>query len=83
MVSEHTKKLSTFTQSLKREFDSMLQYSLELSMEKGVSTWVSALRLKSHGLYLHKSAFWDATHLRYVWTLLIFHLHVYVAILSL
>ena len=47
----------------------MARYSLELSMEKGASTWLSALPLKAHNFHLNKSAFKDAVHLCYGWTI--------------
>ena len=45
-----------------------LQKAVELSREKGASTWLSALPLTEHGFTLHKSGFHDALALRYGWT---------------
>ena len=42
---------------------------MELSKEKGVSTWLSSLPIDDHGFALHKSAFRDALSLRYGWSL--------------
>ena len=40
---------------------------VELSREKGSSSWLSVLPLEEHGLYLHKGEFRDALCLRYGW----------------
>ena len=40
---------------------------MELSQEKGASTWLTALPIDDHGFALHKSAFRDALSLRYDW----------------
>ena len=46
---------------------SSLQLALNLAVEKGVSTWLTALSLDEYGLALHKSAFQDALTLCYGW----------------
>ena len=46
-----------------------LQHLLELSQEKGASTWLTSLPIDNHGFALHKSGFRDALALRYGWTL--------------
>ena len=42
---------------------------MELSQEKGASTWLTALPIDDHGYALHKSAFKNALALRYGWML--------------
>ena len=44
-----------------------LQRCMELSSEKGSSSWLSVLPLEEHGFYLHKGEFRDALCLRYGW----------------
>ena len=39
--------------------------SLEASLEKGASNWLTTLPIKEHGFYLEKRAFWDALYLRF------------------
>ena len=46
-----------------------LQRSIELSQEKGASTWLTALLINEHGFALHKAAFRDSLSLRYGWPL--------------
>ena len=40
---------------------------MELSSEKGASSWLSVLPINDHDFALHKGAFHDATCLRYNW----------------
>ena len=54
---------------LKNQLPSPLQRSMELSQEKGASTWLTSLPIDDHGFSLHKSAFRDALSLRYGWSL--------------
>ena len=42
---------------------------MELSQEKGASTWLTALPIDEHGFALHKAAFRDSLSLRYGWPL--------------
>lgn len=44
-----------------------LQLPLRLAAEKGASSWLTSLPIKSHGFALHKAAFRDAIALRYGW----------------
>ena len=46
-----------------------LQRCVELSQEKGASIWLTALPIENYGFALHKSAFRDASCLRYNWPL--------------
>ena len=47
--------------------DSSLRLALDLAVERGASTWLTALPLDEYGFALHKSAFQDALALRYGW----------------
>ena len=38
---------------------------IQLSSEKGASTWLTSLPLKRYGFRLNKQQFWDAICLRY------------------
>ena len=55
--------------NLQNELPGPLQRSMELSQEKGASTWLTALPINDYGFALHKSAFRDALSLRYNWPL--------------
>ena len=44
-----------------------LQRAMEVSSEKGASTWLNTLPIADHGFTLHKGAFRDALCLRYGW----------------
>ena len=46
--------------NLQIQLPSTLQPSMELSKEKGASTWLSSLPIDDHGFALHKSSFRDA-----------------------
>ena len=49
------------------KLSSDLQRSIEISSEKGASTWLTTLPLSDHGFTLHKGTFRDALCLRYGW----------------
>lgn len=51
------------------QFSSPLQCCVELTQEKGASTWLSALPIDEYGFSLHKSAFRYALPLHYNWPL--------------
>ena len=53
--------------NLQIQLPSTLQRSMELSKEKGASTWLSSLPIDDHGFALHKSAFRDALSLSPLW----------------
>ena len=44
-----------------------LQRLINIAQEKGSSTWLSVIPLRSHGYHLHKGAFRDSLCLRYGW----------------
>ena len=46
-----------------------LKQCVDLSKEKGSSSWLSVLPLEKHGFYLHKGEFCDALFLHYGWML--------------
>jgi hypothetical protein len=46
-----------------------MKRSVDLSKEKGSSSWLSALPIGDHGFHLHKGEFRDALSLRYGWKL--------------
>ena len=47
----------------------LMQHSVELAKEKGASSWLETLPLTEHEFALSKSAFGDATRLRYGWSM--------------
>ena len=53
--------------SVRQHLDSSFRLALDLAVEKGASTWLTALPLDEYGFALHKSAFQDALALRYGW----------------
>ena len=55
--------------NLQRNLPIPLQRSMELSQEKGASTWLTALPIDEHGFALHKAAFRNSLSLRYGWPL--------------
>ena len=61
---QHSNAAST----LKDILPSSLAHAMDLSREKGASTWLSVLPLEEYGLVLHKGAFRDALALRYGWS---------------
>ena len=44
-----------------------LRHVVQLSIEKGASSWLSMLHIEEHGFALHKGAFRDALCLQYGW----------------
>ena len=54
---------------LQRNLPNHLQRSMELSQEKGASTWLTALPIDEHSFALPKAAFRDSLSLRYGWPL--------------
>ena len=46
-----------------------LKRCVDLAIEKGSSSWLTALPLSDHGFFLHKGEFRDAISLRYDWEL--------------
>ena len=52
---------------LKQSLSTSLQRSMDLTQEKGASTWLTTLPIREFGFNLHKGAFLDALALRYNW----------------
>ena len=52
---------------LKAKLPSRLQRAIDVSSEKGASSWLSTLPIAEHGFALHKGAFRDTLCLRYGW----------------
>lgn len=52
---------------VKAKLPSHLQRAIDVSSEKGASSWLSALPIAEHGFALHKGTFRDALCLRYGW----------------
>ncbi|KAL5460543.1 hypothetical protein EMCRGX_G033995 [Ephydatia muelleri] len=61
---QHSNAAST----LKDTLPPSLAHAMDLSQEKGASTWLSVLPLEEYGFALHKGAFRDALALRYGWS---------------
>ena len=58
--ASHCDNLSNLANDLLSSLaDSPLKRCLEVTSERGASTWLTALPLRSHGFALHKGAFWD------------------------
>ena len=45
-----------------------LRASVKIAIEKGASSWVTALPSYDHGTVLHKGEFVDSLYIRYGWT---------------
>ena len=52
---------------LLEEIPDDIKRMVNLAAEKGASNWLSVLLVAEHGFYLHKTAFRDATYLRFGW----------------
>ena len=53
--------------NLHPQLSASLQMTMKLAIEKGGSSWLTAIPLDEYGFALHKSAFQDAIALRYGW----------------
>ena len=57
---------STLLQDIKNSInDPKRLRTLEASLEKGASNWLTSLPIKENGFYLEKQAFWDSLYIRY------------------
>ena len=54
-------------QTLLKKLPTNLKRAVEISSEKGASSWLTALPIEEHGFLLHKGEFHDAMQLRYGW----------------
>ena len=70
VINEQNKQQKVLSGNIQAKLSKPLQKCIELSKEKGASTWLSALPIKCHGFALHKSAFRDTLCLRYNWKLI-------------
>ena len=62
-----TTKQNEDARELQGKLPANIQHSMELSQEKGASTWLTALPIKEHGFVLPKAAFRESLALRYGW----------------
>ena len=62
--TKHTKQKED-AKNLLHNRPTPFQHSMELSQEKGASTWLTALPIDEHGFTMHKAAFRDSLALRY------------------
>ena len=67
---EKQSRLKDEIKVIRSQLPSNLQRCIDLSQEKGASSWLTALPIDKHGFAVHKSAFRDALSLRYDWPLL-------------
>ena len=58
---------NTAALELKEKLPRHLQRVIDVSSEKGASSWLSTLPIQEHGFSLHKGAFRDTLCLRYGW----------------
>ena len=65
--SNKAQSLSEKATTVRESLSPPLQKLFVIANERGSSTWLSVLPLKTHGYHLHKGAFWDGLCLRYGW----------------
>ena len=65
--SNKARSLSEKATTVRESLYPPLQKLFDIANERGSSTWLSVLPLKTHGYHLHKGAFWDGLCLRYGW----------------
>ena len=65
--SNRAQFLSDKVATIRDSLSPPLQKLFDITNEKGSSTWLSVVPLKSHGYHLHKGAFRDALCLQYGW----------------
>ena len=58
---------TTDANNLRDELIPSLQRAMDLTRERGSSSWLTTMPLEEHGFSLHKGAFVDALALRYGW----------------
>ena len=63
----HRQQQTRAAAELKVKLPSHLQKAIDVSSEKGASSWLSTLPIAEHGFALHKGAFRDSLCLRYGW----------------
>ena len=62
---ENCQKQEERAELLYKQLTPEMKRNVELSREKGSSSWLSVLPLEEHGFYLHKGEFRDTLCLRY------------------
>ena len=66
---ENRRRQDSQSETINAQLTPELKRCVDLSQEKGSSSWLSVLPLEEHGFYLHKGEFRDALDLRYGWKL--------------
>ena len=66
---ENRQKQEEAAREVYEQLSPQMQRSVDLSKEKGSSSWLTVLPLDDHDLCLHKGEFRDALSLRYGWSL--------------
>ena len=66
---ENRRRQDSQSETINAQLTPELKRCVDLSQEKGSSSWLSVLPLEEHGFYLHKGEFRDALGLRYGWKL--------------
>ena len=69
LKTEKEIELSRHYDDIISKVNSRTKRAIELAKEKGASTWLTALPLKSMGYILNKQEFRDSISLRYGWTI--------------
>ena len=66
LKNEKTKRYEKTLADIKGQINDPVRLrALESCLEKGASSWLTALPLKDHGFLLDKQSFWDGLYLRY------------------
>ena len=65
IVKEKNRRNEEKFELVKSQLDGEKLRTLEATTEKGASSWLSTLPLKSYNFYLNKQMFWDSVYLRF------------------
>ena len=65
IIREKVRRNEEKFELVKGQLDVEKQRILESTTEKGASSWLNTLPLKSHNFYLNKQVFWDSVYLRF------------------
>ena len=65
IVREKQRRNEEKFELVRSQLDGQRQKILECTTEKGASSWLNTLPLKSHNFYLNKQLFWDSVYLRF------------------
>ena len=66
-IKQHKQLDSAAAAELEDKLPNNLKRAIQVSKEKGASSWLATLPIAEHGFALHKGAFRDALCLRYGW----------------